>query len=318
MFAPPSPGYGLINVTNSGGEPESNAIYAGTYGTATAIYSDGNENGVAIAGYADVFTGAIGILGGMEDIPSATFQRDNGKLGYSAGVWADSPNDWATAGLFATADQMNAAVFENNSTSAPTIYVANLASGGPTGQAVLLRAEGATGVCSINQAGSMACTGQLKNLVTTHDARQVETYSVQSAENWLEDYGAGQLQSGSAIVALDPAFANTVNTGVEFHVFLTPKGDCEGLYVTNQTPASFEVHELRKGQSSVAFDYKIVAKRSGLETERLVDVTDRMRLESASSHFKPIPDGPPANPNKPGISRASRKLLQQSALKARP
>jgi hypothetical protein len=164
----------------------------------------------------------------------------------------------------------------------------------------------------------MACTGQIKNLVTTHDDRQVETYSVQSAENWLEDYGGGQLQNGSATVALDPAFANTVNTGVEFHVFLTPKGDCEGLYVANQTSTSFEVHELRKGQSNVAFDYKIVAKRSGHEAERLVDVTDRMKLEAASSHFKPLPDGPPANPHSPGISRASRKLQSQLAHKPQP
>jgi len=303
-----SGGGGLLIVTNEGAAVDSSAIYANSYGAYPAIYADGAPAGVAIAGYGDGGGGAIGVLGGVYDVHSATFKRDNGTLAYSAGVWADDPAEFATAGLFATADGSNAAVFENNSASAPTIYVANLAASGPTGNAVLLRAEGADGVCSINQGGSMACTGQLKNLVTTHDARQVETYSVQSSENWLEDYGGGQLHNGSATVTLDPAFANTANTGVEFHVFLTPKGDCEGLYVANQTATSFEVHELRKGQSNVAFDYKIVAKRSGHESERLVDVTDRMKLEAEFSHFKPLADGPPANPHQPGISRAARKL----------
>ena len=311
-------GNGLLTVTNEGTAIDTSSIFATSYNFYPTIYADGNQQGVAVAGYGTGGTGGIGLLGGVYDVQSTTFKRENGTLGYSAGVWADDPAEFATAALFATADNSNAVVFENNSASAPTMYVANLATSGPTGNAVLLRAEGADGVCSINQGGSMACTGQLKNLVTTHDAHQVETYSVQSAENWLEDYGGGQLQNGSAIVRLDPAFANTANTGVEFHVFLTPKGDCEGLYVTNQTATSFEVHELRKGQSNVAFDYKIVAKRSGHEAERLVDVTDRMKLEAESSHFKPLPDGPPANPHSPGVSRALRKLQPQQALKPRP
>jgi hypothetical protein len=315
------PGSGLLTVTNESTAIDTSSIFATSFNFYPTIYADGNEGGVAIAGYgasSSEVPAQIGVLGGMDDIPSGTFKRDNGTLGYSAGVWADDPIGFATAALFATADGTNAAVFENNSGSAPTIYVANLATSGPTGNAVLLRAEGAGGECSINQGGSMACTGQLKNLVTTHDARQVETYSVQSAENWIEDYGGGRLENGSVTVTLDPAFAGTVNTGTEFHVFLTPKGDCEGLYVTNQTPTSFEVHELRKGQSNVAFDYKIVARRSGHEAERLVDVTDRMKLEAASSHFKPVPDGPPANPHSPGVSRASRKLHSALAPKPRP
>jgi len=318
MTSAPPDGTDTLSVFNTGQAKDANAFYAASYSSNAPVYVDGNESGVSIAAYGSASAGAIGVLGGFDDISSTTFQEDNGTRGYSAGLWADNPRAFATTALFATADSSNAAIFENNSATAPTMYVANLATGGPTGNAVLLRAEGASGVCSINQGGSMACTGQLKNLVTTHDARQVETYSVQSAENWLEDYGGGQLQNGSATVALDPAFANTVNTSVEFHVFLTPKGDCEGLYVTNQTPTSFEVHELRRGQSNVSFDYKIVARRSGHESERLVDVTDRMNLEAETSRFQPRPDGPPANPHHPGISRTSRKLPPQLALKTRP
>jgi hypothetical protein len=114
---------------------------------------------------------------------------------------------------------------------------------------------------------------------------------VQSAENWLEDYGSGSLENGAARIALEPAFGDTVNTGVEYHVFLTPGGDCKGLYVTNKTAAGFEVHELGGGKASIPFDYKVVARRLGHETERLVDVTAQLKQEYDSAHPKPLPDG---------------------------
>jgi hypothetical protein len=108
-------------------------------------------------------------------------------------------------------------------------------------------------------------------------SEQVEVYSVQSSENWFEDFGSGQLFNGSAKIAIDPKFAAIVNTGVQYHVFLTPSGNCKGLYVANRSATGFEVRELGDGGSSVEFDYRIVAKRSGHESERLVDATAEMR-----------------------------------------
>jgi hypothetical protein len=106
--------------------------------------------------------------------------------------------------------------------------------------------------------------------------RQVALYAVEAPENWFEDAGAGQLSNGSAVVALEPTFAQTVNSGVEYHVFLTPKGDCEGLYVTHETATGFEVRELRGGHSNIAFDYRVMARRKGYESVRLADRTKFM------------------------------------------
>jgi hypothetical protein len=106
-------------------------------------------------------------------------------------------------------------------------------------------------------------------------------YAMQSAENWLEDAGSGQLSSGSARIELDPAFAQTVNAGVEYHVFLTPNGDSKGLYVSQKTATSFEVHEQGGGASSIAFDYRIMAKRKGYENVRLEDLTGRFQQPPA-------------------------------------
>jgi hypothetical protein len=99
---------------------------------------------------------------------------------------------------------------------------------------------------------------------------------VESPENWYEDFGSGQLSGGVASVALDSKFAETVNTAVDYHVFLTASGDCKGLYVAHKTPTSFEVRELGGGGSGIAFDYRIVAHRKGEETTRMADVTDQL------------------------------------------
>jgi hypothetical protein len=90
----------------------------------------------------------------------------------------------------------------------------------------------------------------------------------------IEDFGEGQLIRGRAIVKLEPIFAETVTTD-EYHVFLTPKADCQGLYVASQSADSFEVKELQHGQGTIAFDYRIVAKRKGYERARLAEVNDQ-------------------------------------------
>lgn len=65
-----------------------------------------------------------------------------------------------------------------------------------------------------------------------------------------------------------------MNLDMEYRVFLTPRGDCEGLYLASQSAKGFEVRELRGGKSDVPFDYRIVAHRKGYESRRLDDATD--------------------------------------------
>lgn len=66
-----------------------------------------------------------------------------------------------------------------------------------------------------------------------------------------------------------------MNTSIEYHVFITPKGDSEALYVANETASGFEVHEHGGGRSNISFDYRIVGRRKGYENVRLEDVTDK-------------------------------------------
>jgi hypothetical protein len=84
-----------------------------------------------------------------------------------------------------------------------------------------------------------------------------------------------------AVITIDSAFAETVSTTADYHVFLTPNGDSKGLYVVAKTATSFEVRESGGGAASIAFDYRIVARRRGFESQRLTDVTDTLKAEKS-------------------------------------
>jgi len=125
---------------------------------------------------------------------------------------------------------------------------------------------------NLSIAGNFTAGGTKSAVVPVSGGRKVALYAVESPENWFEDFGAGQLQAGTARIDLDPLFIETVNTDAAYHVFLTPNGDCQGLYVELKTARGFQVRELGNGSSAVKFDYRVVARRKGYETVRLQEV----------------------------------------------
>ena len=54
----------------------------------------------------------------------------------------------------------------------------------------------------------------------------------------------------------------------DYRVFLTPEGDCRGLYVRRKSAASFEVREFGGGKSNVAFSYRVVGRRRDITRHR--------------------------------------------------
>lgn len=132
--------------------------------------------------------------------------------------------------------------------------------------------SGFGGECTMDVTGNLFCTGTLGAAAKINSKRQVGLYSVQSPENWIEDFGTGTLFGGVVTINLDPTFARTISSKADYHVFLTPAGECEGLYVAGRSATSFEVRELKRGTSNVQFDYRIVAHRKGLETARLPEL----------------------------------------------
>ena len=120
--------------------------------------------------------------------------------------------------------------------------------------------------------GNLFVSGSKSSTALLPDGRTVALYAVESPENWFEDFGSAELRDGVASIEIDAAFRDTINLGLQYHVFVTPNGDCRGLYVAEKTASGFEVRELGGGTSSVAFDYRIVARRRGFESIRLEEV----------------------------------------------
>jgi hypothetical protein len=299
--APTGTSVGVYGETESsaGYGVEGSALNVGVYGSGTGTTGygvDGHGTYMGVKGIGTATSGtSIGVYGQTSDTEgfgvqgaspnigvygtSAGSSNTGVGFGITAGVWGDtggSPGATFT-GVYGTADDNVAGLFINDTgseTGTPTVAITNLTS--TKGGLVLSTYSGIGDGCTIDTEADLTCTGTVKGAVQIDGgARKVSLYAMQSAENWFEDAGSGQLSSGSASIALDPTFAQTVNLGVDYHVFLTPNGDCKGLYVSQKSATSFEVHELGGGNSSVAFDYRIMAKRSGYENPRLADVTEQ-------------------------------------------
>ncbi|HXW75833.1 MAG TPA: hypothetical protein VEJ20_00320, partial [Candidatus Eremiobacteraceae bacterium] len=84
-----------------------------------------------------------------------------------------------------------------------------------------------------------------------------------------EDYGEAQLVDGAATVALDPAFAKSISDRQPYLVFVTPDGPSRGLYVAQKSLEGFTVRENPGGTSTIAFDYRIVAKPANDDRPRM-------------------------------------------------
>lgn len=97
-------------------------------------------------------------------------------------------------------------------------------------------------------------------------------YSLESPESWFEDFGRAELVDGEAQVELDPDFAAVTKIEQDYHVFLTPEGESNGLYVTSREPEWFAVREQQRGTSTLTFSYRVVAKRKDLDAERLAEI----------------------------------------------
>jgi hypothetical protein len=319
---------GTIGVLGNAASPSGYGVYgtnSAATGSATGVYGTSSSSaGYGVEGqsphigvYSSTAAGTAGTYG-LYQSRSATGSSSQNfciedcddfpisvQLNMQAGVWADTNWDGETnasdifvPALLATADANMAGVFLNNASETPALLAWGLGTGGGEVSDVL-RAGSPAGSCSFTGSGDTACTGTLKSVVATTGSagkQRVETYSVQSAENWFEDAGTAQLVNGAARVDLESVFGKTVNTGVEYHVFLTPDGDCKGLYISAKTGSGFEVRELGGGASSIAFEYRIMAKRVGYENVRLKNVTARFNKQAAQRQNIRRPLRPSAAP----------------------
>jgi hypothetical protein len=145
--------------------------------------------------------------------------------------------------------------------------------------------------------GTLGTSGATVSVVGTRDHGWRHVYAMESPSNWFEDFGSARLSGGEARVELEPVFAQTVALNEGYHVFLTPLGDC-ALYVSEKNERGFVVKIVGgaagSGAGDVAFDYRIVAKRSGYETKRLEAAEDPAAMEQRLGVGRALTDRPRA------------------------
>jgi hypothetical protein len=275
---------GIVGTTSSTNASGVKGVASATSGTTNGVYgTSSSTSGIGVKGSSNY----IGVYGQA----SGASNEGQGFSLIDAGVWGDTGGESGDFdAVLGTADQNNAGAFYNNSDSSDfffaTIYAENDTSS--TSGGIVLQTAGLDPDigCVIYTNGDLSCTGTVSGVAPVDGgSRNVALYAIEGPENWFEDAGSAQLSNGAAVVNLEPVFGQTVNTDLEYHVFLTPNGDCKGLYVSQKTPTSFEVHELGGGTSSIAFDYRIMAKRKGYESVRLADKTNQFGAE-AMQHQK--------------------------------
>jgi len=299
----------FAQATDTTAGDETIAVYGQTFNTGSGSFG--------VFGQAQNGQGASGVYGlsGSASTEGTQVQPVFG----GAGVWADT-NQYGGAGasLLATADDNDAGIFASNSpTGYYTVYIQNDDITGDAGPFEAYNSNNQS-FCQMDGQANLTCSGSIASINAVSRDHKVASYSVQSAENWMEDFGSGQLSSGHAAITLDPTFAATVNTGVEYHVFLTPNGNSKGLYVASKGPGSFEVVESDGGTSSIAFDYRIVAKRKGYENLRLADMDKKQeQVKTPSGHPYAEKEARPAA-RRHTVSPADRRGPGMAAVSLQP
>jgi hypothetical protein len=172
-------------------------------------------------------------------------------------------------------------------------------------------------------AGNAVVTGTLtagvKNaMVAFPDGSQRVLHCMESPEHWFEDFGTAKLKNGRAVVALDADFAKVIKRG-DYRVFVTPEGDCRGLYVRNRGAARFEVRELGGGKSSIAFSYRIVGRRKDIRRHRrFAKIDTRLQLPAGAAPRKRAPSAAELRAFAARLEKEARARAHKGAKKALP
>jgi hypothetical protein len=270
QFDDPFPGSGVVGMVHSPGPSPASFTKAGVIGTSDSLPGVvGTSNVVGLYGYCGApgpmmnagngveghsanGTGVLGVAGAPGPVPAV--------VGNIAGVVGSSDQH---TGIIGTAT--NAIGVVGYSETQWGVY----AETGATG----------TGSYAGYFKGNLFVSGRIDAgvkdaIVPFPDGTHRLLHCMESPEHWFEDFGAAKLKRGRAVVKLDANFAKVIKRG-DYKVFVTPEGNCRGLYV-RKSAASFEVRELGGGMSNVAFSYRIVGRRKDIRGHRRfakIDVT---------------------------------------------
>jgi hypothetical protein len=280
--------YGQTGELSSDQIPQN--IAAGVFGATKNRYSYGvlgwSTNGPGVKGWSPVYNAveaesvhgrAVSAYSGYETGVHGDSQGAAGVRGVSD-VYRDEgpaiPNPVTIAGVVGTSDTVHGVIGTSNANagvfgySTNSLGVVGISSNSYGIAGVAQKPGGFAGVFDGNVYSNGTIIANVKNAVVPFpDGSQRVLHCMESPEHWFEDFGSAKLARGRAVVKLDGNFAKVIKRG-DYRVFLTPEGDCRGLYVRRKGANRFEVRELMGGKSSIAFSYRIVGRRKDIKQHR--------------------------------------------------
>jgi hypothetical protein len=270
-----------IPTTFSAGVVGAGNISSGVVGWST------NKHGVVGWGYQG--NGVLGRSSQFHGVSGFSFNNTAIKGVSGVGEQEEGPTipDGVTiGGVVGTSDQRHGVI--GTSRARVGIYGYSINSVGVFGRTDNAASWAGLFVGNVRVLGTIYANNLPSPLVPFPDGSRRALYCMASPEHWFEDFGSAKLARGRALVKLDANFAKVIKRG-DYRVFVTPEGDCRGLYVRRKSGNSFEVRELTGGKSSIAFSYRIVGRRKDIKQPRRFAKVD-MPL--------PAPTKPPRPPRK--------------------
>lgn len=117
--------------------------------------------------------------------------------------------------------------------------------------------------------GDFSATGSKNSIQKTENYGWRKINAYETAEYYFGDIGSGILMDGKCYIWIEDVFSETVNTEINYHVFLTKYGPGD-IWVSKRTPSYIIV----EGNIGLEFSWEIKAKRKGYETSRLEDAKE--------------------------------------------
>ncbi len=266
-------GYGASNAdafgirgyaeNTSSGDAEGGSFSTSSSGTGDHIgvvaNANSNSNGrsYGVKGYADNYSSG--------DCYGGSFSAPGEGTGVHYGVRASS---YSTSSSSAYGTRCSAENWSSGNAYGGYFEVyEGVGTGTPYGVYGIETAGG--GGAAVYAAGDFAGSGAKYAVVKTGKGHRLLSV-IESPEIWFEDFGEGTLVNGKAHIELDPLFLETVTISVEhpMKVFVQLTSGDPMNVVVKKGLTGFDV-VAENLVSMASFDWRIVAKRKGYETERM-------------------------------------------------
>jgi len=293
-------GFGVYGVNINAGASTgvvglgNNAAFIYTYANGSGGAFTGNTLGVLGEGLN--FAGSIGVLG--ESI-NATGIGVLGRIAFANGFGVYGRNTHASGtGVMGVGNNIAGSYLASGSGGAFTgsnvgvyAYVPTVANNNWAGYF----ANAATTITYIaGRSGganyAILSTGTKSTIVQDLNNNPVVMFCPEAPEVLFQDYGTGTLVNGKASITLDPIYSKNILVDAEqpLKVFIQLRGECNGVYVTNETAYGFDVIELNKGTSNASFNWSVVANRADVVTDGIKSNYSTIRFPDAPPTFKQI------------------------------